>query len=838
MKDICKLFLYFLLAFGLAIGLAIGLGRGCAFVVNNVESVWAQDIDDEEEQQPEPAKTVQEKIILPVQPPQPKPTPIQIEPIEPKPEQRQSFLSPQPIIAPEKEPVGLPGRQWFKAVAPVTAPQTQPFDPFSQQRFKSITPVTAPNYHNPYNPQGISSINFKPPSQVTGASSQYSTAILQDFRGGLNLVDFPNKIADNEATEQKNFIWSPAGKLEPRPGFDKYNMAEILAGYRIYGLYPYYQPDGKKILLSGAATFLFADTTYSGSGAFITVKTGLQWDKNYYFETFKGKVIVAHEGDYPFWYDGENTGNLGLIDTGTVIDSLNNEPSSCYHKTVIRDRFFENDALVGYIFSHRTSGMPAGTWQSEYIVGNQNGDENTDTIFTTGWAQTEIPEPGEKYKIQAFFFLDSLDVGTIDSSFYFWPSGDSMWAGCAIKIWDADKNWTGNQFYGNYSVLKLTSGNNFGRISHIYWGGTDHLIIGTKFGMPDTANFNGSTYTICRLGFLKPRFVKIYKNRIFFAGSEDRANLIYFSEYNDLNNFPPDNYFLVKTGGSDKVTTLATFYDDQLGYKDQSKDCLVIFKENSIYKLVWNSSTDYYLVQVADGVGCVAPRSIVNVEGKYLLFLHTTGVYAFDGRIVTLVSKKIQPTIDALSKNENIFVSAAGYHDRHYYLSYPTSGSGQSCTETIVFNVDLGSWAEVEGMKSNLYVQQTAIDDSVKLLFIYPAGKSFIYEFGNATTDTGEAISLVYKSKAFDFNSIADKKRFTYFDLDYYLTSGSFSAYFYTDFGDSLRYNKTVSDSGGYRYKRLPLDVDCLGRNFTFKITSSNHLELGKVGLKFKKIGE
>lgn len=786
-----------------------------------------------------PRSTVREFDLLPeVSTPQQVETP---QPIE-------QMLSPlPPIQAPFKKELPQSTRWGFETLPSIRTPQQierprdfiQPFNPLPaigvpSEKGKSLeegqgwnlSPLPAiskPSVIHPTDNPGWEHARFAFASlpKIPAPSSQYSMAILQDFRGGLNQTDFPNKIADNEATEQKNFIWSPTGKLEPRPGFDKYNTTEFNVGKRIWGLYPYYTSDGDKILLAGVNEKLWADTNDART-VDVSVKTGLQSNNKYYdFETFKNKAIVAHEGDYPFWYDGDTTGDFGPVDSGWGSWGCFTTPpiTSCSSYIVTSGKFYEEDVFIGY--NIRVHFVASGNIRWFFILGN-----TFKTIYLDGWggASCGAGPYTVEYDIYSTFYnieepflrAEIIRLGTN--------------CGCRDSI--LIDTCPPDSFVGTPYTIQAIDGDCAGEehfLAYIGCFGSDSAwVIPTReFGNLSA----GDSIKFVRKVFYKARIVEIYKNRVFFVDSEE--DIIYFSKSNKIGDFDPDNYFTVETGASDKITALATFYDDQLGYKDQSRDCLVIFKENSIYKFVWNSIDDYYLVQVTDNIGCVASQSIVNVEGKYLLFLHTTGVYAFDGRTVTLVSKKIQPIIEEI--HPSIHYTTAGYYDRHYYLSFPVTD--ESNDSTLIFNIDFGAWAKAN-IEASFFAQQSGVGDSVKLLFAHPS-KTFIYEFGNATTDTGEAISLVYKSKAFDFNSIADRKRFTYFDVDYNLTSGNFTAYFYTNFGDSLRYNKTVLDSvSGYQYKRILLDADCLGRNFSFKITSSNHLELGKMGLKFKKIGE
>ena len=771
--------------------------------------------------------------------------------------QIQQFPTLSPVSPPQDvvEPQGV--TQQFPVLSPVTAPAFKDQVGSTPRRFQGLSPITAPTSHNPSNPGQLAYARqtFSNLSPVGTPSSVYRTFRLSDFSGGLNKTGFPTEIADNEVTELVNFVWE-GKKLRPRDGFTTYyDQPEFAIGYRIYGLYRYYKRDGRKMLLAGAATHLYADTNSTGISIF--VKHGLQQNKNYYFDTFKDKCIVAHEGDYPFWYDGDSVNYIGLADSGkgglVVRDDIDVDTCLSFiltgdTKLTIEPRphrpdekarrrrtegaptqydrynvkFYETDRWVGYTLEFvDTSG--SSYWY--YITANIE-----DTIYLEGQA-CDVTQWTGNYYIYSYFDHEEIVASTV--------VGDPQGHYCREVLGLSD----------SLDIASLADSGIVARIITGFSAGQEHFIDTAWAGGPiwetyiriarkfDSLYVANDQCSILRKRFWKPSLVKVFKNRVFFAGIGNYPNLVVFSAYNRIGDFPPDNYFLVKTQDGDHITALATFYDDQLGYKDQSKDCLVIFKQNSIYKLVWNSSTDYALVQVVEGIGCVASRSVVNVEGKYLLFLHTSGIYAFDGRTVTPVSQGIEPLLaDSINQNK-INLASAGYCDRHYYLSYP-AGTSIENNRGIVFNIDLGSWGETDNLVGGLFAQQNAISDTVKLLFADPRAKSFIYQFGKVETDTGQPISLTLKSKAFNLSDLHKRKRFTYFDIDYYLNSDSVGAWFYTDFGDSLRYSTYFSESGGNRHARIPLDADCLGRNFSFKLTSNKWFELGSVAFKFRQIGE
>lgn len=1090
------------------------------------------------------------------------------------------------------------------------------------QSFQQLATLSAPNEKGQIVPNLPTFANL--PS-VGVPSSVYRTFRLSDFSGGLNKIDFPTEIADKEVTELVNFVWE-GKRLVPRDGFTLYAASEFAPAKRIWGLYPYYKRDGSKILLAGVDDTLYADTNLSGS--FVAVKGGLQANGKYYhFDTFRDKAIVAHEGDYPFWYDGDSVRNLGVIATGKMLKAKSSTACSAGGDwtteawfTISPNASVENDDLVAYTVGF-TCASVAGGWMYEFITKYRHGI-GEDTVFIPSVAVC-WPDTTKTFKIMVNFSKGvPVDSGVIDSSDLVRP-GAVPNCGYWFKVFDLDKSWSSDQ-YVRYIIEAKDREKYESYTRYIQGNASNRLYLGYyTTEQADTSDFpfqKGMEYRIRKLDFHIARLVKTYKNRIFLVAREQDPELkerIIFSKFNNLNDFPPDNYIPLNFKQSEYVTALATFYEDQLGYKDQSKDCLVIFTNNSIYKLIFSSDTDRYLVQVVEGIGCVAPQSVVNVEGKYLLFLHTTGVYVFDGRTVTLVSGKIDPIIENMG--DNLAEVAGGYYNRHYYLTYPQNvlfegfedtstwglgGAGASkdddtvnyregqqsikltsangvkaqlvksntnidlskvdnvifwvyvwdvskldslrivlATElwgkwfykwfitgtirgagyfkdgwnrfvipksafgvsgdaswddpilglevdvisisgenasvsfddwrmgyntrpkciltfddghesvyrnakpimdannqsgvafvittivgftdcmtkseltemyatgwdisnhtcchdsltglsqadmelhvdsgydwlvdngfeesakffcypigayndsvlakvaerhvlarsvikgegyqphfqlgddnidllikrtgvgaseavdainwidytiesgglsvfmfhkivdsnatggteynvddfqalsnylrsrddeidvitfsdyyrgisewgrdynSLVFNVDLGSWGKTD-LRAGIFAKQTSIDKKGKLLFSTPDHNSFIYEFGTSEQDTGESIFLSLQSKAFNLGDLHKKKRFIYFDMDYYLNADSVNAYFYTDFGNTLRYSSKFDDAGGYRHARMPLNMDCLGRNFSFKLTSNKWFELGGVALKFREMGE
>jgi len=640
-------------------------------------------------------------------------------------------------------------------------------------------------------------------------------------------MKFPTHIADNEFLALWNIIWS-GNEMKVRDGFTTYyDMSEIVADSQIWGLYRYYKQDGSRITLAGINEELWVDTNTSGN--FIKIKDGLQSnDKYYYFDTFKDRAIVAHEGDHPFYYCYGCTPSIRSIGRmDSVYGSYTHDAADCQSLIYGGPNVdWTNDQWAGYVVQwDRYTASPRYLYH--FIDSN-----SVDTLYAEGhnqYGSTQL----FYYRILPYFITENPILSdTVDSMVF--PAGDT----CMQGIYFA--NTLSASMLDTPYVAKVRGEEKF-------------LVNVTANGITVNAHFDtlqvGDSIFICKKSFYHGRMLKAYKNRIFIAGDQLLANTIYFSDYNDYDDFPPDNYLVVKTEDGEHVTALATFYDDQLGYKENSKDCLVIFTENSIWKLVWNSSTDYYLVQVTEGVGCVAPKTVVSIEGKYIIFLHTSGVYAFDGRTVTYLSRNIEDGHLGGISLATINEASAALHKRHYYLAYNYAG-GSHNDRTYCYSIDHNAWSEFTNIKTALWCEQRGYTDTCKLLFAHPQDKSLIFKFGGLSgesetqADTGQPIQVYILSKIFNLDDIHKEKRFVYFDMNYRLCADSALVEFYHDFSGNELCDYKVTDAGAtHKHIRIPIDSDELGRNFCYRvrswITPTNYFfELGDVSLKYIEVGE
>lgn len=94
--------------------------------------------------------------------------------------------------------------------------------------------------------------------------------------------------------------------------------------------------------------------------------------------------------------------------------------------------------------------------------------------------------------------------------------------------------------------------------------------------------------------------------------------------------------------------------------------------------------------RISDQVGCVSHRSMMNgAEGTYFLS-EDRGVFLTNGSTVQPISDVVLPALQAVPAGLQAQCAGA-YFNGHYYLSYPSSGSGSNDT-VLDWDATLKSW--------------------------------------------------------------------------------------------------------------------------------------------------
>lgn len=175
-----------------------------------------------------------------------------------------------------------------------------------------------------------------------------------------------------------------------------------------------------------------------------------------------------------------------------------------------------------------------------------------------------------------------------------------------------------------------------------------------------------------------------FRNLIFASGIKGQPTLVRWSgAVNEAayNVWPETSFETLSTASDNSpITAMAGLGDN-----------LVVFKQDSIWQLIFNGLDDLDLPQfipqlVVAGVGCVAPGSIQQIRGR-LIFLAEDGFYAFDGTPnIRKISDNVNETVGRINPGHRSFATAVNWRTKNVYIC--ATALDESATNNIIFIYD------------------------------------------------------------------------------------------------------------------------------------------------------
>ncbi|MDI6787639.1 MAG: hypothetical protein QME51_04645 [Planctomycetota bacterium] len=265
------------------------------------------------------------------------------------------------------------------------------------------------------------------------------------------------------------------------------------------------------------------------------------------------------------------------------------------------------------------------------------------------------------------------------------------------------------------------------------------------------------------------------------------------------------------------------------------KGGLVVFKQNSIYKIPGKTSVSFRFVTLYSSIGCIAPRSIVNIENRILFLAKVKGIYGIyaldDAGGITHLSHAITPTLaNILAASENL-CAAAVYKDK-YVLSYPISGGWRK----VNLYYKTGAFEFDNGNASSCYYNQAAN------LYGGSVSAGYTYQINTGANDDGAAIDSYVKTKDITFGVPEFVKEVVYLVL-WAKASGNWSMNINFQFDGKTHpktYKMDLGTKGSVETTRqevIPVDMSVQGDilNIKFSVSTLNQsFELYKAALYYK----
>jgi len=150
------------------------------------------------------------------------------------------------------------------------------------------------------------------------------------------------------------------------------------------------------------------------------------------------------------------------------------------------------------------------------------------------------------------------------------------------------------------------------------------------------------------------------------------------------------------------------------------RDYINIYKNNSKFILYTDDGINYNRKWIVDGIGCIAPYSMVSYNGN-MIYLSSNGVISETGSIykdkgssVGIISFNIENLIDYTPDQQRTAVGAI--KDNKYWLSYPDKDT------TYVYDFKTGAWSIYDYAFSQATFYDTVHSDNIRpakdMLFI------------------------------------------------------------------------------------------------------------------------
>jgi hypothetical protein len=259
-------------------------------------------------------------------------------------------------------------------------------------------------------------------------------------------------------------------------------------------------------------------------------------------------------------------------------------------------------------------------------------------------------------------------------------------------------------------------------------------------------------------------YVTWFKNSLFFA----KGDAVFFSApFTDTDFSAASGGGVINVGGN--ITGLVAF-----------REQLIIFCEQSIKRLVGNSSADFQLQPITEKIGCTSSETIREVSGD-VMFLGPDGLRLLSAtdRIgdfgLASVSKQIQGELTQLISSSTFFASLTIKAKSQYRL-FGYSASVAADKAKGILGTQFGDsieWSELRGIKA--YSADSDYHDREELV-IFANDDGYVYELENGNTFDGSNIKSSFYTPYWPVNDPRIRK--TFYKLHTYLDpQGSVNAF-------------------------------------------------------------
>lgn len=450
-----------------------------------------------------------------------------------------------------------------------------------------------------------------------------------------------------------------------------------------------------------------------------------------------------------------------------------------------------------------------------------------------------LDDRGQLSKRNGYLNLSTVAISTypITGGGYHTAASGSSFFGIVVGT---DVYRTGNTFAGVYtkvtSTVALTAGSsNLAQTTSI----NDNLVFCNELDKPFYMSSTGNAVMISTGLFTGAKTCATYGSYLVLANLTESAvaypSRVRWSNIQDTNNFPANNFIDVEPNDGDKIVSVISF-----------NDSVYIFKKRSIYRMVITGldGADAFIIRpVVRNIGAWAKNSVKVIPNVGIVFLAQNTVYVLSDSGLTPIGDSIQRTLDGVTRSMWANAVGAVYPKRYqYWLAVSTSSDSQN-HEALVYDYVQRGWTVYSGTAINMLAQ--AEDSTGQNILTSGDYVGFHYKQDVGVADfpggVSNPIAATYTTSNNAFSSPDITKNFKYlyiFSLVDSTTSVDISAaydynndYEYAasvDLGtapavyDVAIYDVDIYPAAGYRVTRLELNRSARAMRLRFSNSSAN----------------
>ena len=282
------------------------------------------------------------------------------------------------------------------------------------------------------------------------------------------------------------------------------------------------------------------------------------------------------------------------------------------------------------------------------------------------------------------------------------------------------------------------------------------------------------------------KFCVMYRNRLVVANTAAQPQRVFLSSLTSTELSPggattahgahaeifPASHFIDVGDNNSAVTGLAVL-----------NDTIIIFKEDGIYSLMGDNAQDMSVLVAQATTGCIAPRTIVNMNGGLFFLGRTSGVpevYFYNGGPVESASLPIETYLQDNLENLGDTVlqptqpSATRYRGMYIMSFKSLSGSD---FDTAIFDTrpPEARWMFMENLQASCWIPWNGRGDKGEMYF-GRQDQGQVLRFDTGTDDylavgTTQVITMTVKTKWYDFGRPFQWKQIKHIEI--YAKGGS-----------------------------------------------------------------